>query len=65
MSWRWKPGNLQHRKIILGPALSYWQVYLHKTRRQRRKCLLIRILKRAKNFATGGDLFSTPSLKSS
>ncbi len=50
-------------KFLIARRLMYWQVYLHKTVLSA-DCLLINILKRAKELTLGGvELFSTPSLK--
>jgi len=50
-------------KFILARRLMYWQVYLHKTVVSA-ECLLIRILRRAKEISRHGEeLFSTPSFK--
>lgn len=49
-------------KFIIARRLMYWQVYLHKTVLGS-EMLLINILKRAKNLASGGvKLFATPAL---
>jgi HD superfamily phosphohydrolase len=49
-------------KFIIARRLMYWQVYLHKTVLGA-EMLLINILKRAKELASGGkELFATPAL---
>jgi HD superfamily phosphohydrolase len=51
-------------KFIVARRLMYWQVYLHKTVVSA-ECMLINILKRAKELLRSGqDLFCTPALKS-
>jgi uncharacterized protein len=50
-------------KFIVARRLMYWQVYLHKTVVSA-ECMLINILKRAKEIAkSGAELFSTPALE--
>jgi uncharacterized protein len=50
-------------KFIVSRRLMYWQVYLHKTVVSA-ECMLIQILKRAKElFRSGQELFATPALK--
>lgn len=50
-------------KFIIARRLMYWQVYLHKTVIAADK-LLVNILKRAKELASGGvQLFATPALE--
>jgi HD superfamily phosphohydrolase len=50
-------------KFLVSRRLMYWQVYLHKTVVSA-ECLLINILKRARQLAMDGqDLFSTPAFK--
>ena len=50
-------------KFIVARRLMYWQVYLHKTVVSA-ECMLINILKRAKELLQGGhELFCTPALK--
>lgn len=49
-------------KFIIARRLMYWQVYLHKAVLGAEQ-LLVKILKRAKQLAQGGDsLFATPAL---
>lgn len=49
-------------KFLVARRLMYWQVYLHKTSVAAEK-MLVNILKRAKELATGGDeLFASPAL---
>ena len=51
-------------KFIVARRLMYWQVYLHKTVVSA-ECMLISILKRAKELIRQGHhLFSTPALES-
>jgi len=50
-------------KFLIARRLMYWQVYMHKTVLSS-ECLLVNILKRAKEIAVeGGDLFTTPALR--
>jgi HD superfamily phosphohydrolase len=50
-------------KFLIARRLMYWQVYMHKTVLSS-ECLLVNILKRAKELAvTGVDLYTTPSLR--
>lgn len=50
-------------KFIVARRLMYWQVYLHKTV-VAAECLLVNILKRAKQLARQGEkLFCTPALE--
>ncbi len=49
-------------KFLIARRLMYWQVYLHKTVLSA-ETLLVNILKRAKELASGGmNLFATPTL---
>lgn len=49
-------------KFLVARRLMYWQVYLHKTSTGA-ECMLLNILKRAKELATqGGQLFASPAL---
>lgn len=50
-------------KFLIARRLMYWQVYLHKTVIAGEQ-LLVKILKRAKELAAGGEqLFATPALQ--
>ena len=50
-------------KFLIARRLMYWQVYMHKTVLSS-ECLLVNILKRAKELATAGyDLYATPALR--
>ena len=50
-------------KFIIARRLMYWQVYMHKTVLST-ESLLVRILKRAREIASGGaDLYATPALR--
>jgi HD superfamily phosphohydrolase len=50
-------------KFLIARRLMYWQVYMHKTVLSS-ESLLMKVLKRAKELAMGGDeLFATPSLR--
>ncbi len=50
-------------KFLIARRLMYWQVYMHKTVLSS-ESLLVKILKRAKEIATGGgDLYATPALR--
>lgn len=50
-------------KFLIARRLMYWQVYMHKTVLSSEN-LLVKVLKRAKELALGGDdLFATPALK--
>ena len=50
-------------KFLIARRLMYWQVYLHKTVIAAEQ-LLVKILKRAKALASGGEkLFATPALQ--
>ena len=50
-------------KFLIARRLMYWQVYLHKTVLSA-ETLLIKILKRAKEFSSQGmELFASPALK--
>ncbi|MGX5818614.1 HD domain-containing protein [Chitinophaga lutea] len=50
-------------KFIVARRLMYWQVYLHKTVLSAEN-MLVKILKRAKELATGGaELFASPALQ--
>lgn len=50
-------------KFLVARRLMYWQVYLHKTSVAAEK-MLVNILKRAKELATGGKtLFASPALQ--
>lgn len=50
-------------KFLVARRLMYWQVYLHKTVIAGEQ-LLVKILKRAKELAAGGEqLFATPALQ--
>lgn len=50
-------------KFLIARRLMYWQVYMHKTVLSS-ECLLVNILKRAKDLANSGfDLYTTPSLR--
>lgn len=49
-------------KLIIARRLMYWQVYMHKTVLSS-ESLMVKMLKRAKELATGGEnLYSTPAL---
>jgi HD superfamily phosphohydrolase len=50
-------------KFLIARRLMYWQVYMHKTVLSS-ECLLVNILKRAKELAgDGADLYATPALR--
>lgn len=50
-------------KFIIARRLMYWQVYMHKTVLST-ESLLVRVLKRAREIASGGaDLYATPALR--
>ena len=50
-------------KFLIARRLMYWQVYMHKTVLSS-ECLLVNILKRAKEIASEGqDLYTTPALR--
>jgi uncharacterized protein len=50
-------------KFLIARRLMYWQVYMHKTVLSS-ESLLVKILKRAKEIATGGaELYATPALR--
>jgi HD superfamily phosphohydrolase len=50
-------------KFIIARRLMYWQVYMHKTVLSS-ECLLVNVLKRAKEMASSGDdLYATPALR--
>jgi len=50
-------------KFLIARRLMYWQVYMHKTVLSS-ECLLVNILKRAKELAVEGvDLYTTPALR--
>jgi hypothetical protein len=50
-------------KFLIARRLMYWQVYMHKTVLSS-ESLLVKVLKRARELATGGvDLFTTPALR--
>jgi HD superfamily phosphohydrolase len=50
-------------KFLIARRLMYWQVYMHKTVLST-ECLLVNILKRAKELAgEGTDLYATPALR--
>lgn len=50
-------------KFMIARRLMYWQVYMHKTVLSS-ESLLVNVLKRAREIATGGlDIFTTPALR--
>jgi len=50
-------------KFLIARRLMYWQVYMHKTVLSS-ESLLVNILRRAKEIASGGgDLYTTPALR--
>jgi HD superfamily phosphohydrolase len=50
-------------KFLIARRLMYWQVYMHKTVLVS-ESLLVKVLKRAKELASGGcDLYATPALR--
>ncbi|MGA1978666.1 MAG: HD domain-containing protein [Bacteroidales bacterium] len=50
-------------KFIIARRFMYWQVYMHKTVLSS-ESLLVRILRRAKELASGGaDIYATPALR--